>query len=239
VSVSDIGTGESGQLVDRSVARQRRSSERRLYGVRPALIRHWSCVYTVNMSTRARILACALAELERCGIDGFSLRSAGAAAGLSPMAVYRHFENKEDLLRALGEEAFATWAARVRAIRSSGFRAWFHQVARAYVEFAFDEPARFDVCFVLRTKVERRYPRDFRAGKSPVISLLAQRIADGQQAGKIRRGDPWEIAMFLWGQVHGLVMLHRSGRFAMPRKAFVVFCKRCTDLALDGIGVRA
>jgi AcrR family transcriptional regulator len=187
------------------------------------------------METRDRIVKCAFAELERAGVDDFSLRSVGAAAGLSAMAVYRHFENKEDLLRALGEAAFATWAIRVQAIRDADLKTWFHKAGRAYVEFAFDEPGRFEVCFVLKTNIERRYPKDFRAGKSPAISLLVERIEAGQRAGKLEAGDALEMAMFLWAQLHGLVMLHRSGRFAMSRKEFMALCKRCTDRAFEGM----
>ena len=187
------------------------------------------------METRERILQCAFAELEQSGIERFSLRSVGAAAGLSAMAIYRHFASKEALLQSLGEAAFATWADRIRSIRTQDLTAWFDKGLRAYVEFALDEPARFDVCFVFRTSVERRYPADFRAGKSPAISLLMERIEAGQRAGKLREGDALETAMFLWAQLHGLVMLHRAGRFAMPRKAFVALCKRCSDRALEGL----
>jgi AcrR family transcriptional regulator len=189
------------------------------------------------METRERIMQCAFAELEQSGVERFSLRSVGAAAGLSAMAIYRHFESKEALLQALGEAAFATWADRIKAIRAKDLHAWFDKGLRAYVEFALDEPARFDVCFVFKTNVERRYPADFRAGKSPAVSLLMGRIESGQSEGKLRSGDALEMAMYLWAQLHGLVMLHRAGRFAMARKDFIALCKRCSDRALEGLAV--
>ena len=105
------------------------------------------------METRERIIRCAFAELEQSGVERFSLRSVGAAAGFSAMAVYRHFVSKEALLQALGEAAFETWADRIRSIRAKDLTAWFHKSLRAYVEFALDEPARFDLFFVLKTNV--------------------------------------------------------------------------------------
>lgn len=187
------------------------------------------------METRQRLLGCALRELERSGLDRFSLRAVAADAGLSAMAVYRHFPDKEGLLQALGEEAFDAWFKRVDAIKASDFEKWFYKTMLAYVEFALDEPARFDVCFVSKTSVERIYPGDFRAGKSPVIRLTVARIEAAQRAGKVREGDPLEIALFAWAQLHGLVMLHRAGRFSLKRSAFIALCKRCIEFALQGL----
>ena len=185
------------------------------------------------MDTKSRILECAFQQLEKSGVEQFSLRSVGAAAGLSAMAVYRHFENKEDLLRALAEQAFAQWSQRVQSIRESDLHAWFRKAMRAYVEFSLDEPGRFDLCFVLKTQVERIYPEDFRAGKSPAVSLVMQRIEAGQRSGYLEDDDSLEMAMFVWAELHGLVMLHRAGRFGMTRKDFIALCKRCSDRALN------
>lgn len=187
------------------------------------------------MGTRQRLLACALDELERNGLERFSLRAVGAKAGLSAMAVYRHFANKEDLLRALGEEAFSAWQRRVESIKERDFEKWLQRVVRSYLEFALDEPARFDVCFVLRTHVERIYPEDFRAGKSPAIALMVTRIEAAQREGKLKAGDPLEIALLVWAQLHGLVMLHRSGRFSLKRSGFLQFCKQCNELTMRGL----
>jgi AcrR family transcriptional regulator len=184
------------------------------------------------MSAKQKILTCALEELERSGVEGFSLRAVGAAAGYTPMAIYRHYRNREELLAAVGEEAFAAWQRRVGAIRAAGALDWLRLSARAYIEFALDEPARFDACFVLKTHAERLYPDDFAAGRSPVISLVMQHIAVAQVQGQLAKGDPLELALLLWAELHGLAMLHRSGRFAMERAAFLDLCARCTDLVL-------
>jgi len=184
------------------------------------------------MATKQRLLECALEELERGGVAAFSLRSVSAAAGLTPMAVYRHYPNKEELLRAAGVEAFAAWQKRAESVRATDPLEWLRHAGRLYVQFALDEPARFDACFVLRTGVERRYPRDFRAGKSPVVSMTVARIEAAQAAGRIANGDALEIAMIFWAQLHGLVMLQRSGRMSMSRPALFALAARSTDCLL-------
>ena len=190
------------------------------------------------MEARQRILRCALDELQRSGVEKFSLRAVGTAAGMTPMAVYRHYRDREALLAAAGEEAFSVWKTRVGAIKAAQPLDWLRKAARAYAEFALDEPALFDACFVLRTSVERLYPADFIAGKSPVITLVAKRIEEAQAQGELAEGDALEGAMALWAQVHGLAMLHRAGRFAMKRTNYLKLCARCTDLALAGLGAK-
>ena len=190
------------------------------------------------MEAKQRILRCALDELQRSGVEKFSLRAVGVAAGITPMAVYRHYRDREDLLAAAGEEAFAVWKARAGAIKSADPLDWLRQVGRAYAEFALDEPEFFDACFVLRTSVERLYPADFIAGKSPVVALAVTRIEEAQAQGQLAPGDALEAAMALWAQVHGLTMLHRSGRFAMKRADYLELCARCVEVALAGIGGR-
>ncbi|PRD52260.1 TetR/AcrR family transcriptional regulator [Phyllobacterium myrsinacearum] len=185
------------------------------------------------MSVKQRILDCALNELARAGAQGFSLRAVAVAAGITPMAIYRYFGNREELLFAAGEAAFATWLRRVEAIREQGALDWLRRVGQAYIEFALDEPAHFDACFVIRTRVERLYPKDFEAGLSPVIAMVTERIAIAQAGSRLRAGNPLEFALFYWAELHGLALLHRSGRFAMERPAFLALTNRSVDRMLN------
>lgn len=155
------------------------------------------------------------------------------------MAVYRHFENRAELIAAVAEEAFAAWKEQIDALAIEHPLAWLRAAGQAYIAFAFDQPARFDACFVLRTKVERRYPEDFAAGKSPAVSMARIRVEEAQALGLVGGGDSLEATMLFWAQLHGLAMLHRSGRFAMDRDAFMELCARCADAALAGFGGRS
>ncbi len=186
-------------------------------------------VYTVNMNTRRAIVEHAFEELARKSLNRFSLRAVGEAAGLSATAVYRHFKNKEDLLFAVGEEAFDAFHQVVAAIPDGPLEKWLRKLARAYVLFALDSPGRFDACFILRTRVERVYPHDFSAGRSPVISLTAQRILAAHASRPMKREDALELALLMWAQVHGLVMLFRAGRFSLHRAAFLRLCERASQ----------
>src|SRR5437868_14071005 len=43
----------------------------------------------------------------REGCESVSMRRIGSEIGCSPMAIYRHYDNKEDLLRSICEETFS------------------------------------------------------------------------------------------------------------------------------------
>src|SRR5262245_59044292 len=92
-------------------------------------------VYGVYMEAKQRILRCALDELQRSGVERVSLRAVGAAAGVTPMAVYRHYRDREALLAAVGEEAFSVWKARIGAIKAAQPLDWLRRASRAYAEF--------------------------------------------------------------------------------------------------------
>jgi len=184
------------------------------------------------MDTKQAILTCAMAELERSGTEGFSLRAVGTAAGLTPMAVYRHFKDREALLTAVGTAAFAAWEQRLAKLKTKDPMRWLRAAGHAYIDFALDDPARFEACFILKTRVERLYPRDFEAGRSPAVAQMMERIVAAQAAGMLEAGDPLELTMLYWTQLHGLVMLHRSGRFSLKRRAFQALVDRAMDRML-------
>jgi TetR/AcrR family transcriptional regulator, tetracycline repressor protein len=64
--------------------------------------------------TRDRIVDEALALVEREGADGLTMRNLGAALGVDPTAVYRHFRDKDEILLAMADRLFAEMADGIR-----------------------------------------------------------------------------------------------------------------------------
>lgn len=177
-------------------------------------------------TTRERLLACAADAFAAGGPQAVTMRAVGSAAGLSPMAVYRHFRGRDDLLRAVGEDAFAAWERRVARVRARAPLAWLRAVFDAYLAFALREPRRFEAAFLLGTRVERRYPHDFARSASPAGTLVVARIREAQERGQLDRTPALEIGLALWAQAHGLVVLFRSGRFTAGQAAFARIYRR-------------
>lgn len=148
------------------------------------------------------------------GADGLSVRKVAARAGVSPMAMYRHFADKEALLNALMLEGFSAWEARVRAVKAKDPLRWLDELLEAFLAFSIEEPHYFDAAFFLPAPKARRYPDDFEAGRSPAVAMILARIEEGQALGRIARRAPLEIVIELSGLAQGLVSMQRAGRFS-------------------------
>ena len=74
-------------------------------GLRSALSTARGATVSLDRSGhRARVLDAALAEFTRAGVHGATIQDIAEQAGVSPMTVYNHFDDKEGLLFALISE---------------------------------------------------------------------------------------------------------------------------------------
>ncbi|HEY4078162.1 MAG TPA: TetR/AcrR family transcriptional regulator [Rhizomicrobium sp.] len=171
----------------------------------------------LEATTKGRIFAAARDLFDRQGVEGVSMRRIAQVVALTPMAIYRHYADKDALLDALMLDGFMAWEARVAAIQATEPLAWLGQLGVAYMEFALGEPRRFEAAFLLPAQAARRYPGDFAAGRSPVISMAMAHIERAKAAGLIT-GEPLEIALSFAALAQGLVSMYRAGRFADETK---------------------
>ena len=65
--------------------------------------------------------------------------------------------------------------------------------------------------------------------------MVHDTVVEAQDAGLLRAGDPWDIAMTLWAQSHGLVALYRAGRFSYSEREFRTFYDASLGRLLDGL----
>lgn len=186
--------------------------------------------------TAARILRAARALFEREGPGAVSMRRVAEAAGITPMAIYRHFRNREALLKRISDDGFQEIAHHWSARREGGdVIARLLAIQRIYLDYALAHPHLFDHAFSARREDARRFPEDFRARRSPTLNVVADVVVEAQQAGLLRAGDPWEIAMTLWAHSHGLVALYRAGRFSYDEHRFRAFYEASLRRLLDGL----
>jgi AcrR family transcriptional regulator len=168
--------------------------------------------------TKDRILSAAKAVLESTGFEGLTIRRVAQRAGLSPMALYRHFKNKDELLNALQQDGISAWEAIVRGIRARDPVKWLETLMEAYLDFALTQPHRFDAAFFLPAPAARRFPDDLAAGRSPAIALVMARIDQAKANGRFRDEPTFEIAMVLVAYGQGFVSMQRAKRFASDKQ---------------------
>ena len=168
--------------------------------------------------TAARIFAAARALFDADGLDGLSMRKIADAVGLTPMAIYKHYADKDALIDALMLDGFAGWEARVGKIREREPLAWLMRMDEAFLEFALQEPRRYEAAFLLKASAARRYPEDFLAGRSPVVTQILARIEEARAQGLIGDAAAIDIAKMGAALSQGLVSLYRAGRFTSERE---------------------
>ena len=183
-------------------------------------------VYTVYVSTREKILAAARKTFDRKGIEGLSLREIAANVGITPMAIYRHFESKEALIDALVLDALDVWSARVEALPPLEGLGKVEQMGQAFLDFALREPRRFEAAFLLPSRKARRYPDDFAAGRSPAGNVQLKALQEGISNGELAGAPPVEIMLINSALSQGLVTLYRAGRIAGGEEEFRALYRR-------------
>lgn len=160
---------------------------------------------------RRALIEAAVGVLADKGVDGFSLRETARRAGVSPGAPKHHFSDTRALLTAIATDAFVQLSERLEAAALTGkTRAQrLSAQAEAYVIFALDHPARFDLMW--RTAaLDQADTAYIEAGDRAFAAL--DRLVRGDDARTSIRTDPvMAPSIACWSLVHGLARLALDG----------------------------
>ena len=141
-------------------------------------------------------------------VDQVSLRAVARQAGVSPTAVYRHFDDHLDLLR---EAVSYCWANFNAALSDSfcpdddPFEA-FHKCGQAYTRFAFERQGQYRVLFSNRIDLEPASPDAEPPGGMETFQLLIDLVARMLDTLGDDR-DPFFVAVQVHTWIHGIVDL--------------------------------
>lgn len=146
--------------------------------------------------------------LEHGTTDALSIRSITAHAGVSPTALYLHFADKEELLRAVCDEAFeefATFLASAADEYADDPREQILAMGEAYVAFAQQRPGVYRILFATPGRFGGAPGSpDEDPGMTALDALIAAAakcVAPGH--------DPRAAALQLWTAMHGYVSLRQ------------------------------
>lgn len=140
---------------------------------------------------------------ETGSVDGVSLRAAAKRAGVSPMAVYNHFADRDALLVAAVEHCWDEFQAAIAAtLDEPEPSARLRAAGDAYVRFALEHPGRYAVMFSgTRNLPERAVPIGMSAFDT-LVAMVAD-ILDARHDGR----DPAFVAVQVHTWIHGMVSL--------------------------------
>ena len=185
---------------------------------------------------RQQILAISLELIAEQGVRALTFREIAQRLDVSRMAPYRHFADKAALLAAITAAGFAEFTGVLEAaVASAGedISEQLRAVAVAYVRFALEHRAHFEVMF--GGGGEPQYLDE--AGKQIAyksFAILEGLIRLGQHQNLIIAGDSVAIAQMVWATVHGIstLRLETEAPCGTWQPDFTVFC---THLLRNGL----
>ncbi len=169
-------------------------------------------------STRERIFAATQDLFAAEGLEGLSMRKIADVVGVTPMAIYKHYPDKDALVDALMLDGFAAWEARARKLSTKNPIRWLELFFDAFLDFSITEPRHYEAAFLLPARHARQYPGDFSAGRSPALNMAYERIEEARALGFIDNTPAIEIALTLSALGQGLISMYRAGRFVSEQE---------------------
>ncbi|MEN9684166.1 MAG: hypothetical protein RLZZ427_1917 [Pseudomonadota bacterium] len=161
---------------------------------------------------RERIRRVAERQIAQHGPGAVSLRSIAAELGWTAASLYRYYASKAQLIEAVRIAAHDRFSDRIEAAHASTSDLWDRSraIGDAYVDFAVQEPAAYQLMFAYGQGDGE---------KSPALVAAEQRanrthttyVREMVDAGLLS-GDPELIAHAYWAALHGLIVLRMAGR---------------------------
>ena len=121
---------------------------------------------------RKALIDAALELIEEKGPTGFTLSEAAKQAGVTPAAVYRHFEGREDLIAEAALQGYEIFADLMDFAYQSGqpsALAAFEATGRAYLAFARKHPGHYIAMFESGISVHRTPELAAAAGRASAV----------------------------------------------------------------------
>ena len=187
---------------------------------------------------RPALIDAAEAVIAERGLDRFSLRETARRAGVSPAAPAHHFKDVRGLLTAIAAQAFADLAGALEAATAAAGtdrEARIRGQGMAYVSFALDRPARFDLMW-------RKALLDHEDPHLSEASSRAWQLLDSAVRGPgAPHTGPLDPALApstaAWSIVHGFARLAIDGAFGPEPDAAHLAAQTILPLVLDHLRV--
>jgi len=178
----------------------------------------------------------ALEMVKTHGIESVTLREIGSRLGTSRSAIYRHFSNKEALMKQV---LLAGFDKLDEALESTFYNEElellerFHSMGLVYIHFAKENPhlyrllfgpsmsrEREEVCVEEKPELHKLMNGDSseeivennaESGFHKLVSI----IIEAQTGGVFKKGDPVLFATAIWSLLHGLASLAIDGHLSV------------------------
>ena len=156
----------------------------------------------------------ALVMVESGGVNSITLRELTKTLGTSRSAIYRHYESKDALVKAVIMAGFEKLEnAMLESMKSQDdVLTRLYTMGEAYMEFALGNPNQYRMIFGDEVQEQREESCDINDEETASgFHALVALIAEGQEKNIFREGDAFMQATFIWSNIHGLTTLYLDG----------------------------
>jgi AcrR family transcriptional regulator len=155
-----------------------------------------------RVGLRRKILDAARELFMSEGYDRVTMRRIADAIEYSPTAIYNHFADKDDLVRALCADQFSQLLAALPQTAPADPVDGIRQLGLAYARFGFLYPNHYR--FMFMTDKRQHTVSD---GGQQAFGLLRAAVEKAIVSGRFRAEDVDATAQVLWSSLHGVVAL--------------------------------
>jgi AcrR family transcriptional regulator len=158
-----------------------------------------------KVEIRRKILDAARGLFAREGYENVTMRGIAETIEYSATTIYNHFEDKDDVVKALCDEDFTRLLG---ALSSTPLPddpvEQIRQLGRAYAAFGLEWPNHYRFMFLTPNK---NHDIDAESPGHRSFGLLRSAVQRAVTAGRFREIDPDVTAQVLWSSLHGVVSL--------------------------------
>ena len=155
----------------------------------------------------------ALRLIEDKGPTGFTLSEAAREAGVTPAAVYRHFDGRDELIAEAARQGYEIFADLMEYAYNKGqpsALASFEATGRAYLAFARKYPGHYVAMFESGISIQRTPELNEVATRA--MGVLEQAAVElSMHIPEEKRPPPQMFSAHIWAMSHGVVELFARG----------------------------
>jgi len=189
------------------------------------------------MTQRDEILDCACRLYLDEGPEGLKMRRLADEVGVTPGALYRHYEGKDEVLLDLVGRAHETLLGHLtRALRGDSPGERMRLAEEAYLDFALQEARLYEVYYATPELMGiDELPEETEDRARAIQQFWQDRVSECVEAGLLRDRDPCELGLTLWSHTHGLLSLYHRGLLDMEEPEFRELFLSSRLLAFRGV----
>ena len=147
-------------------------------------------------------------------IRDLKLGHISSLSGTSKTSIYRHFKNKDELIKTLmliGFDEIHNSLLKVLTNNSLPLIDRYYLGGRVFIDYALKNSNMYRLLFGNDYNHIRNEVYDITAEDCIVFSVLKKSIEEGQKKGILIKTDSFKISVMVWSSFHGLASLLIDG----------------------------